>query len=360
MSNWIIKPEDLINFCSSALENVGVKKTEAQIAAEIMTRADMRGVSSHGTASLKIFIDRIQNGGINPKADIEVVSEGPSWALVDGHSGMGQLTAYKATKMAIEKAKNSGIAMIGVRNGMHFGAAAYYTMMIAERDMIGISMSNVNINMSITGSAGRVIGNNPFSYATPAGKEKPVVFDVAMSVTAGSKINNAAKEGKNVSLGLIIDKNGNPTKNPRDYLDGGGALLPFADHKGYGFALMVEILAAVITGNALTKDIAGWDKNIKDLSPEGFNFIAINIDSFMPIEDYKTRMDTLIRQVKNSPRAKGIKRIYLPGEIEHEKEEHSIANGIVLSKTTLKSLKSLAEDFKIEDKFSSLITEVGE
>ena len=358
MSDRIIKPEDLINFCSSILEKSGVKKTEAQIAAEIMASADMRGVSSHGTASLKVFIDRIKHGGINPKADIVAIRQSSAWAMVDGCSGMGQLTAYKAAKIAIEKAKKSGIAMVGVRNGMHFGAAAYYTMMIAEKDMIGISMSNVDSNMAVTGSAGKVIGNNPFSYAAPAGKEKPIVFDIAMSVAAGGKINIAAKEGKSISLGLIIDKDGNSSINPNDYING-GALLPFTGHKGYGFALMVEILAGVITGNALTKDIPSWVSNLSDPSPEGFNFIAINIDSFMPIKDYKARVDALIKQIKNSKKAKGVKRIYLPGEIEHEKEEYSRANGIVLNNVTFESLKSLAKDFGMEEMFCNLIKEVN-
>ncbi|MCL5985223.1 MAG: Ldh family oxidoreductase [Actinobacteria bacterium] len=351
-------PDDLINFCSQVLEKAGISKDEARIAAEIITSADMRGVNSHGSVYLQTFVKRIKEGGIDPKADIEILRQGPAWALLDGHGAMGQLTAYKATKIAIDKAKSCGVSIVGIKNGMHFGAAAYYSMMIAKQDMIGISMSNADITMAITGSSSRVIGNNPFSYAAPAGEEKPVVLDMAMSVVAGGKIKLAMEEGKNIPFGWLLNPDGEPTSSPRDFFDG-GALLPFAGYKGYGLALMVEILAGVITGNPITRDIISWTKDLSHPCPEGFAFIAINIGNFRPIEEYKARMDVLIRQIRSSPKAKGVERIYLPGELEYEKEERARISGIVLGSQILKSLKNLATDLGLSDKLNSVIKEVN-
>lgn len=351
--NLIITPEDLTDFCAHVLEIVGVKKNESKVAAEIMTNAEMRGVTTHGVSSLPLFVKRIQCGGIDTKAEIEIITQGLNWAIIDGHHGMGQITAFKAANMVVNKAKGRGIAIVGVKNGMHFGAAAYYSMMIAKENMIGISMSNTDPLMAIPGSVDKVIGSNPFSYAAPGGNEKMIVFDTAMSVVAAGKIKLAIENEKSIPLGWILDLNGNPTTNPNDY-NKGGMLLPFAGHKGYGFALMVEILAGVITGNALTKDIPGW-YDFSNSCPEGFSFIAIDINSFMPIDNYKLRIDNLIRQIKSSSKSEGANRIYIPGEIENEIEERSKINGIILSKSTLISLKNLADDLKIKHIFSPLL-----
>ena len=215
-------------------------------------------------------------------------------------------------------------------------------------------MSNADLTMAVTGSKGRVMGNNPFSYAAPAGKEKPIFLDIAMSVVAGGKVNRAVKEGKEIPLGWLIDKNGNPSTNPNDFFSG-GALLPFGGHKGYGLALIVEILAGVLTGNPVTKDIKSWPVCLSDPCSEGFFFIAIDIDSFMSLEEYKKQMDSLINQIRNSPRANGVERIYLPGEIEQLKEEAAIAEGIKLEKHISISLKNVISDLGLEAEFNSVI-----
>ncbi|NPV54313.1 MAG: Ldh family oxidoreductase [Firmicutes bacterium] len=348
MSTLTVNVERLTDFCIKMLERAGLGSEDARIASKVLVAADMRGVSSHGTVALRTYVKQIRGGGMNPKANIEIVREGPAWAIVDGNAGMGVVTAYKATKIAIEKAKKCGIGIVGVRNGMHFGAAAYYAMMMAEEDMIGLAMSNVDINMTVTGAAGRVIGNNPFAYAAPAGEEKPIVLDIAMSVAAGGKINVAREEGKSIPEGWLVDAAGNPTTDPWEFLRG-GALVPFAGHKGYGLALMVEILAGVMTGAAVTKDIGCWVRDFEHPCNEGFTFIAIDVGALMPIHDYKARMDALIRQIRNSPKAEGVERIYLPGEMEHEREEKAKVHGIVLGEATLSSLKGLAMDLGLED-----------
>lgn len=356
MSNYIIMPNDLISLCTKAMRKAGFKLGDASIAAEILVSADMRGINSHGTIALSTYLKQVKNGGVNPRAELEIISQGQSKVIVDGNAQMGVLSAYKATMLTIEKAKNSGgIAIVGVRNGMHFGAASYYSRMIAKEDMIGIAMSNAAITTAVTGASGRVIGNNPFSYAAPAGKEKPAVFDIGMSVAAGGKINLAKDEGKRIPKGWLIDKNGNDTTDPWDF-SREGALLIFGGHKGYGFALLVEILAGVMTGAAITKDIGYWYRDLDKPCNVGHTFIALNIGLFISIKDYKTRMDSLIRQIRNSPKAKGVKRIYLPGEIEHEREEWSKTNGIILSKSMFKSLRGLAEDFGLEDEFNKSLS----
>lgn len=344
-----VSRDRLLDFCERLMVGTGLSREDARLASEILVAADMRGVSSHGTVALRRYARQIRAGGMNPSAKMKVLREGPAWAVVDGDAGLGVLSAYRATKIAISKAKDVGVGVVGVRNGMHFGAAAYFAMMMAKEDQIGLAMSNVDVNMSIPGAAGRVIGNNPFAYAVPAGEEKPIVFDIAMSVAAGGKINTARDEGKRIPEGWLVDADGRPTTDPWEFVKG-GALVPFASHKGYGLAMMVEILAGVMTGAAVTKDIGCWVRDLDRPCDVGFLFIAIDVGMFMPIEEFRSRMDSLIRQMRNSLRAPGADRIYVPGEIEDEKEEDALINGVPLSDVTIDSLNGLAEDLGMADR----------
>ncbi|MBI2843449.1 MAG: Ldh family oxidoreductase [Armatimonadetes bacterium] len=354
MSEVIVRPEKLQEFAAAALQEVGVKESEARIAAEIIVTADMRGTASHGIVALRTYVKQILCGGVDPDVDIEIVNEGPAWTLVDGHAGLGTLTAYKAAILAVNKARQSGVGVIGVRNGNHFAAAGYYSLMMTKENMIGIAMSNAAITLAVTGAAGRVIGNNPFSFATPAGEERPILLDIGMSVAAGGKINLARDEGRSIPLGWLIDSLGNPTTDPGDFARG-GAMLPFGGHKGYGLALMIETLASVLTGAAITKDIGYWYKDVSEPCNVGSMFIAIDVGMFMPIDEYKTRMDHLIRLIRSAPRAPDVERIYLPGEIEQEKEDHARAEGVSVSDITIDSLRELASDLGLLEEFGRIV-----
>lgn len=338
----------LIEVYVKILKTTGMSYENAYLGAKVLATTDMWGDHWHGGMSLGKFVEMAKGGAMNPQAEIEVVKGGNSWAIVDGNDGLGHVTSCKAMDLAIQKAKkNGGISIVGVRNSMHFGGAGYYALMAAREDMIGIAMSNVDPVMTVPGGIGRTLGNNPIAYAIPAGKEKPIFLDIAMSKVAGGKIYYAEAKDEKIPEGWAIDSLGNPITNPSLYIKE-GALLPMAGHKGYGLALLIETLAGVLTGAAVTRDIKVWSRDSSNPSNEGHSFMAINIESFMPLEKFKYRMDSLIRYIKESPKAKGVDRIYLPGEMELEKEEKARKEGVILIETILNSLQKLASDLDIE------------
>lgn len=347
-----ISPERLKNFCIAALSSVGLDRVDAELSAEILVTTDMCGVFSHGTQHLRNYVNKIRAGGINSKAKPAIVSEGPAWALVDGHAAMGMVTAVMAMKTAMNKALASGVAYVGVRNSNHFGAAGYYASMALERDMLGIAMSNTDTAMTVLGGRTPLLGTNPLAYAVPAGQEWPVFLDIALSITASTKIHTAKRLGEKVPEGWLVDAEGLPTTTIGDW-PLSGCILPMAGHKGYGLAILVEILSAVLTGAAFTSDVKGWITELPEPPGIGHSFIAIDIGQFMPIEEFKRRMDEMIRRIRTAPTAKGAEPILLPGEMEHEKRKRAKTEGIALPEVILASLEQLSQEVDLD--FQSLV-----
>lgn len=219
--------------------------------------------------------------------------------------------------------------------------------MAAQQHLIGLSMCNVDPVMSVPGARGRVIGNNPIAFAVPAGQEKPVFLDIALSTVAGTKIYAAQVEGKPIPEGWMVDDNGLPTTDPTGFPTR-GAQMPMAAHKGYGLAVLVEILTAVLTGAAITKQIKSWVLDIPEPTNEGHAFIAVDVAAMMPLQIFQERMDGLVREIREAPIADGANRIYLPGEMEWERRETALAQGMVMPPYVLESLRGLATDVGLE------------
>lgn len=342
--------EDLKCFCIKAMEKYGMGFEDAQITADVLVSTDAFGTHSHGTKNLKKYMEKVKAGGIDPKAVPEVASEGPGWAVMDGHNAIGMVSSYKAMEKAISKAKSSGIGYVGLKNGCHFGAAGYYANMAVKENMIGLAMSNADPNMTVPGGKGIILGNNPFAYAAPAGKELPVFLDIAMSSVAYLKVNKAKAQGIPVPEGWLVDIDGVPTTDAGKFPTE-AFLSPMAGHKGYGMALLVEILAAVITGAGITKEVKSWDRDLPASNNSGQAFIALNIDSFIPLQYFKDRMDGLICEMRESPKAKNSNGVYLPGQIEWEKWEKACKTGINLPEDVFTSLEGLAKDIDLEINF---------
>ena len=279
-------------------------------------------------------------GGINPFASPEVLAEGDSWAVVDGHSCMGMLICSLAMTLAIEKARKNTIAWVGVRNSSHFGAAGYYAHMAVAQGMIGIAMSNADPNMVVPGARGHIIGNNPIAYAVPADEEHPILLDIALSAVAAGKILGMKALGQAIPTSWLTDAEGLPTSEVGDWPNS-GSMLPMAGHKGYGIALLIEVLAGALTGAGMLGEVKSWILQSKEISHLGQAFIAINVDAIIPIEHFKQRVDQIIREIRQSPKAKGSERIYVPGEIEWGKRENALKNGIPLPEQILVSLNRL-------------------
>jgi len=348
-----VRVEALARFCVAALRAVGVGEDDARTAADVLVTTDTWGTFSHGTNHLPNYVKKIKAGGIDPVARPEVVAETPSSAVLDGHKALGMVSSCIAMRLAIEKARAAGIAYVGVKNSTHFGAAGYYANMAVSEGMIGVAMSNADANMVAPGGRVSVIGNNPFAYAVPAGRELPILFDIALSTVAATKVFNAKKQGGAIPDNWIVDGEGRSTTTVGDWPDS-GSLLPMGGHKGYGFALMVEVFAAVLSGSAVTRDVKSWLNKLSSAPDLGHAFLAIDVDRIMPMDAFKNRMDKMIGEIRSSPAAEGSDRVYLPGEMEWKKRQTALKEGIPLPDSILASLSKLSGAIGLD--FQSLFT----
>lgn len=306
----------------------GIPVNDAKIITDVLLETEMRGVITHGFTRLERYISCLESGGIKKDGNITVELDLPSMATVNGNDNLGIIVSYKAMKLAMEKARNTGVGMVYVKGSHHFGAAGYYSSMCAKENMAGVSMSNGDVLVAATGTCEKTIGNNPFSYSFPAGKYGNVVYDIAMSHTSDQKVIQCEREGKPVPAGWLIDKDGKPTTNASDYMNG-GTLTPFGGYKGYGLAMMVEIFAGAMSGAAMTQNVHAWNQNKDKGGNVGHAFMAVDLSKFGNPEDYSKRVENLITEIKESKKAVGVDKVYFPGEIEAEKYEKCKNSGYV-------------------------------
>jgi len=342
-----ILPEELTKFCVQALVKTGIKPHDAQIIASVLVMTDTWGTFSHGTGALANYVNTMKLGGIDASASPEVVAQGAAWAIVDGHSSMGMLSSWLAMNLAIEKARYSTIAWVGVRDSSHFGAAGYYANMAVSHDMIGVAMSNADPNMIVPGARGHVIGNNPVAYAIPAGDEYPLLLDIALSAVAAGKILGKKALGQSIPSTWLTDAEGLPTSEVGDWPNT-GSMVPMAGHKGYGIALLVEVLAGALSGAGMLSEVRSWILQPKQVSHLGHAFMAIDVGKIIPIMRFKERVDQLIRELRQAPKAKGSDCIYSPGEIEWRNREDALQNGIPLPELVLSSLYGLGNQLGLD------------
>jgi LDH2 family malate/lactate/ureidoglycolate dehydrogenase len=264
---------------------------------------------------------------------------------------MGMVAGVMAMEAAIRKAAAAPIGYVGVRNSNHFGAAGYYACLALKHDMIGIAMSNTNNCVTAPGGRTSVIGTNPLAYAVPAGEEWPIFLDIALSTLSSTKVHAAKLEGRAIPEGLLVDAEGLPTTEFGEWplL---GSLWPVAGHKGYGLSVMVEVLSAVLTGAAVTSEVKGWVTQLSEPPGTGHAFIAIDVGKIMLVDEFKLRVDKMIRGIRESPKAKGAERIFLPGEMEWESQEVARKEGIALPERILGSLATLSQEVGLD--FESL------
>jgi LDH2 family malate/lactate/ureidoglycolate dehydrogenase len=256
------------------------------------------------------------------------------------------VTASKAARLAGERALDQGLAAVLVRRGNHFGAAGHYALELAEAGLLALVTSNAPANMTVTGSRGAVLGNAPIAYASPAGRRPPIVFDVALSAVAGSKVIMAAERGETVPQGWFVDSSGRYDPDPRAFVTEKGVMLgtlvPMAGHKGYGLALLVELLAGALSGAAMAAAVPSWARHPAQPGDTGHAVIALHPEAFLPGGVYVARVEALADSIQAAPRAPGVDRILLPGELEHERELESLASGILLDETVWRQLGQLA------------------
>ncbi len=345
-------------FTQEIFQSIGISRSEAELAANVLISADLRGIDSHGVARLIGYIRLWEKKRLNSKPIIKVIHETPSTATMDGDNGLGLVVGCPAMELAIKKANEVGTGWVAVRNSNHFGIAGFYAMMALEHDMIGIAMTNASPLVAPTFSSERMLGTNPMAYAFPAGKYPPVVIDMATSAAANGKLEIAQRKNLEVPEGWIQQKDGKATVDASG-VKNGGSLLPLGSnrdlgsHKGYGLSAVVDILSAVLSGANYGPWVPPFVSFLEPpIDPVGLGighfFGAMRVDAFRPVEDFKSNMDNWIKRFKNAESIDPMQPVIIPGEPEAEFEKHRSAHGIPLNELVIKDLKGLGEKFGVK------------
>jgi L-2-hydroxycarboxylate dehydrogenase (NAD+) len=344
--------EALREFCTRVFLHFGVPKNDAMQAAEVLASADLRGIDSHGVARLHSYFDMLGEGRINPKPEIKVVRSTLSTATVDGDNGLGLVVGPQANRIAMDMAEKAGSGWVSVRNTNHYGIAGYYVLKALERDLIGWAMTNSTMLVAPLWGAERMLGTNPIAIAFPGKDEPPIVIDMATSAAAYGKIEIALRRGEPIPEGWAVDSQGRSTTNPNDMVDG-GALLPLGSdrdrggHKGYGLAIMVDVLCGVLSGAnwgpfappfALRQEIPkrSVGKGI------GHFFGAMRIDGFMDGDAFKRQIDDYIRVFRATKPAPGTNGPLIPGDPEREMEQVRSKKGVPLVLPVVEELRDIS------------------
>lgn len=356
--HWI-SFETMESFMIDVFKGVGVPEEDAKICAHVLITSDKRGIDSHGVGRLKpIYYDRIKLGIQNPVTNFEVVKEGPTTAVVDGHDGMGHVIGKKAMQMAIDKAKKYGMGMVAVRNSTHYGIAGYYGLMAAEAGMIGITGTNARPSIAPTFGVENMLGTNPLTFGMPTDEEFPFVLDCATSITQRGKIEVYDRAGKELPLGWVIDENGNARTDThqilKDLVKGTAALTPLGGigeetggYKGYGYATVVEILSAALQGGAFLKGLLGFENGKPVPYRLGHFFMAIDVNAFIDLESFKKTTGDILRDLRASKKAPGQERIYTAGEKEHLAWLYRKGKGVPINEALQKDMITLKKELNL-------------
>ncbi len=336
----------LETFIAAVFVTVGISKNEAQTIAQLMARADINGSEGHGIFRLPQYIRRIKGGAVNVKPDIRIEREAAGMALINGDNGMGHLVMKFATEKAIEKAKTAGVAWVGAKWSNHAGPASLYASMPVAHNMIGLYLAVGNANhLPAWGGLDMLLSTNPIAIAMPGESEAPVILDMATTVAAYGKVKTKAQRGEMMPEGWMMDRQGQPLTDPKRSNE--GFLLPIGGYKGYGLALMFGLLAGTLNGAAMGRDVV--DFNADDVTPTntGHCIVAINIEAFQPVADFKKSVDALVKDLRQSERLPGVERIRIPGEGSHTARADRVKNGVPMPPSLMTALESLAAELGI-------------
>jgi LDH2 family malate/lactate/ureidoglycolate dehydrogenase len=334
-----VRPERLAAFAGDVLAAVGVPEADAAFVAGCLVQAELWGHPSHGMLRLGWYVARIRAGVVDPVARPETVVDRGAVAVVDGREGLGHVLTAAAARDAVRRAAEHGVGVVAVRNSNHFGMSAHYTRMMAAQGCIGVLTTNSSPSMAPWGGRARTVGANPWSVAAPAGVNGVAVLDVSNGNVARGKIYAARDRGVEIPTGWAIDAQGAPTTDPAAAL--AGLLLPMAGHKGYAIAFMMDVLSGVLTGSAVGSGVSG-PQQAERRSGAGHLVLALDVASFLPLEEFNRRMEALIEEVKSVPLAQGFDEVLYPGEVEDRSQARLEREGIDLPAATVEGLARLA------------------
>ncbi|MBS1251144.1 MAG: Hydroxycarboxylate dehydrogenase B [Anaerolineales bacterium] len=338
----VVKPVVLSDFVSRIFQAAGATEEGARLVAESLVASDLAGHESHGVVRVHQYLGSIDDEGLDPAAEPTIARETPTNALVDAHQGFGQVAAHFAMNVALEKAQAQGLAATGLFNCNHVGRLGEWVQMAADQEMVGLAFCNGGRPGGIVapyGGASRLLGTNPIAAAVPVEGRPPLVMDFATSVVAEGKVRVARNRGKSLPEGWIQRSDGQPSADPEDlYAD--GVLLPAADHKGYGLALLIEFLGGLLTG-------AGWPGQPDFTTSNGVLFLALSGEAFRPTEAFLADGAELCEQVKETPPAAGFDEVLLPGEPEQRTAERRRTEGIPVDGATWTQLTAAATELGV-------------
>lgn len=351
----VAMPVDALEtFCFNALRAMGMSEEEARYCTIGLMDAELHYHPGQGQGITRLtgYYKRIKEGGYDLGAPFEIVKESPALALVDAHNGLGSVVGQKAMKLAVDKAKISGIGTVIVRNSTHFGSSAVHSRVAVEYDCIGIAMTNAGPEMAPWGAASGVVGTNPWGISAPTGGDFPVSLDIALTTAGKGMMRWHEREGKKMPLDWAMTPEGEETDDPTAAMT--GALLGIGQYKGYGLAFMTDMLTGVIGGGGY--GLVPYSNPMKlDVS---HTFIALDIAWFMPVAEFKARMDDFINMAKSAKKRPGVEEILVPGEVEYRREQGYRQNGALVDEDVFNRLAELAQTLGIEFPFERKVVSV--
>ena len=356
---------DLVgSFMVDAFQAAGIPEADAKICADVLMESDRRGIESHGTNRFKpIYIDRINDGILNPVTNYEILKETPTTLVADAHDGMGMVASHKMMTSLIEKAKTHGLAMGAIRNSSHYVIAGYWATMASKEGLLGITGTNARPSIAPTFGVENMMGTNPLTFAFPTDEEFDFILDCATSIVQRGKIEYYARQGKPTPKGMVIAHDGSALTDSEEILrrlvEGTAALTPLggigeelAGYKGYGYAAVVEILSAALTGGLFMKDLSNKDKNgNKRPYHLGHFFIVINPEFFMGLDTFKKTTGDILRGLRNSQKAPGQDRIYTAGEKEWDVWQVRQDKGVPMGEGVQKDFMAVRDMYHLDYKF---------
>lgn len=336
--------DTLRNFVVEFLKALGATGDEARIIADGLITASLWWHPGQGQGLEKLFRyhRRVGNGGILPGVQMDWVRDGPSYALLDAAKGFGYVAAYRAMERAIEKARDTGVAMVGVRDSNHFGIAGFHALQAATNGFIGWAMTNAKAEMAPWGSAHPVLGTNPWGIAIPRADAHPVLLDMALTMSGKGMMRWYQKAGKSIPENWALTPDGHRTTNPAEAME--GPLLPIGEYKGYGLSFVTDVLAGVMTGALFGLSVFQDDTHFD----VGHMMVAINPEAFLSRENFEHRVERLVGEVKSAPPINDERPVLLPGEVEFQRMERRRQEGIPVATETVEGLRELAQDLDVK------------
>jgi LDH2 family malate/lactate/ureidoglycolate dehydrogenase len=321
-----IAASELGDFVARLFTAAGVPDDAARVVATGLVDADLEGLHSHGVMLVDLYIERIRQGSVSRDGRASVISDRQGAIVLDAGNALGQLTGRRAMDMAIDKAKEFAAGVVAVRHGFHFGTAGKYAQQAAAADCIGIAMCNTRPLMPAPGGAERVVGNNPIAVALPTDDEIPLILDMATSEAAMGKIRMAEKASELIPANWAVTAHGEPTTNPAEAV--AGMLLPSGGAKGFGLALMIDLMCGLLSGGASGAEVRALYGDFAEPYDCSHLFIAIDIGRFGPSDDFRSRAAAAARRIRGARRAPDVPQLFTPGEPEWQRRQR--ANGVVM------------------------------